>query len=217
MAERDRADIAAAVKALSSCVKLGLDGDGPKASCVRLRDSLVHILFLEQPNGQVELYRVCDAAKAAAIVADGRIGHGGCTDRAFDREQAKMKAMMYAAKERKLQAGRRKRAHEDSTDGVPSTPPGAGELAALKAELAAVKAKLARSETDLAAERGRSAQLEAAAAHGDEGPVLRLLSKASAQLTHEAREAATHSRNVKKLLETLYGDVEAARALDGRA
>lgn len=224
MAAHDENDIAAAVAALDGCVKLGEEGAGPKASAVKLRGSRVHVVFLEQRNGQVELYRTVDAAKAAAMVAGGHVGHGGCTDRAYSRDEACVLARNYAARERRLQ--RRRVSEPADPDAETQRQPGVAEeeeapggvgagaapeaptaLTAVQEELARTKAALQRAEASFAAERRRSAQLEA-----ESRSVRRRLHDSAAELTHVTRVAEAHSKKAQQLLARLFSDVNAMHA-----
>lgn len=213
MAEHDLSDITAAIYGspenggLDACEKLGDDGPKPKAAALQLRGSPLHILFMEQHNGQLEVYRTPNAAKAASMIADGHLGHGGCNERAMDREMAVGIALRFAAEERKKLQRKRARSSEP-----PTTPEGPGaDSAAAAAELAAVKTELAQSEAALqyavaalAASQSRVAELEAEAAR-----FRRVLSGASAELTHATREAEAHSTLARARVAQLYADIEA--------
>jgi hypothetical protein len=210
MAEHDERDIKAAVAGLDACERLGEYGAKPKAAALQLRGSPVHILFMEQRNGQIEVYRTPNAAKAASLVADGHLGKGGCDERAMDREMAVAIARRYAAEER--QKLKRKRARDGEAPATPEGPSGAGaDNAAVAAELAAVKTELAQSEkarqvteSALAVSQSRVAELEAEAAR-----FRRVLSDASAELTHAVREAEAHSRQACARVAQIYADIEA--------
>jgi chromosome segregation ATPase len=164
---------------------------------------------MEQRNGQLEVYRTPNAAKAASMVADGHLGHGGCNERAMDREMAVGIALRFAAEERKkLQ---RKRARSSEPPATPEAPGAGADSAAVAAELAAMKTELAQSEAALqyavaalAASQSRVAELEAEATR-----IRRVLSDASAELTHATREAEAHSTLARARVAQLYADIEA--------